>query len=101
MVSLPEAHSTAIGFGRDAYLQGLLASVGQQPHAVPSQLDEVFNNYQAERAVIVIVEIDRRPPVHQPDQILVSGLGHLVCGLSARRRMTSAEPVNSTSTCVS
>jgi hypothetical protein len=43
-----------IALGRDAYLQGLLTSMGQQVRAVPSQLADVFDNNQADRAVIVI-----------------------------------------------
>jgi hypothetical protein len=43
-----------IAFGRDAYVQGLWASVGQKLLPVPQQLADVFGYPHAQRAVLVI-----------------------------------------------
>jgi hypothetical protein len=43
-----------IAFGRDAYLQGLWASVGEKVHPLPQQLADVFSYPDAQRAVLVI-----------------------------------------------
>jgi hypothetical protein len=45
---------TDIAFGRDAYLQGLLALRGEKVFPLPQQLADVFGYPQARRAVLVI-----------------------------------------------
>jgi hypothetical protein len=46
--------ATDIAFGRDAYLQGLLASIGREVFPLPPQLSAVVEDSSAQRAVLVI-----------------------------------------------
>jgi hypothetical protein len=48
------ASGTDIAFGRDAYLQGLWASIGRKVTPLPQQLAEVFSYPEAQRAALVI-----------------------------------------------
>jgi hypothetical protein len=46
--------SSDIAFGRDAYLQGLWAALGEKVFPLPEQLTDVFSYSQARRAALVI-----------------------------------------------
>jgi hypothetical protein len=48
------AASSDIAFGRDAYLEGLWASMGEKVFPLPQQLTDVFGYPQVRRAAVVI-----------------------------------------------
>jgi hypothetical protein len=48
------AASSDIAFGRDAYLEGLWASMGKKVFPLPQQLSDVFGYPQVRRAAVVI-----------------------------------------------
>jgi hypothetical protein len=52
--ALPSEPSSDIAFGRDAYLQGLWASIGKKALPVPQHVTDIFSYPQAQRAALVI-----------------------------------------------
>ncbi len=50
----PDRDVPPIAFGRDAYVQGLWASMGEKVHPAPERLAEIFSYPRAERAAVVL-----------------------------------------------
>jgi hypothetical protein len=64
-----------IAFGRDAYLSGLLASVGRPLLSLPQQLRDVLSYSHAQRAVVVI---ELAPMLHSaPRWTFIDVLAHI------------------------
>jgi hypothetical protein len=71
----PTDTSADIAFGRDAYLQGLWASIGGKVFPLPQELAELFSYPEARRAALVI---DIGSMLHSaPTWTLFDALGHI------------------------